>query len=74
MRMADCLMFRHACSPCDIKITDNVVEKLGEHQEAYYKKKLADELRYWVDQPAMFIEQMDPDDRSHHEIQHNNFT
>ena len=29
MRMADCLMFRHECFPCDIKITDDVAEKLG---------------------------------------------
>ena len=56
IRIADILLFRHTCDYVKIEPGDNPKEKLFEMQQKNYDKKKKQEMNFWVDMPAGFLE------------------
>lgn len=63
MRIADILMFRHEYRFYDIQTGSGILEALTLAQENIYKKKLSQELDYWIDIPARFHDMLDYDSK-----------
>lgn len=59
-RMADILMNRNDCKPYEMKqSSDGAIEELMDFQKNIYKKRKKQELDYWVDVPARFLDNLE---------------
>lgn len=56
IRIADILMIRHTCDFVEIKPGDDPEEELFGKQKLSYTKKKNQEMNFWVDMPAGFLE------------------
>lgn len=73
MRVADILMNRHDCPILEITIKMNVQKEMVKYQTKYYVEKKKSELKFWIDPPQSFIEDLEEGVKKEHEKQHQSF-